>query len=62
MDEKNFEFLLYRSADEEVSVNALVKDETIWLSQKTMAELRYGKVKLKNMHNIIMIKYGMNVY
>lgn len=39
MDEKNFEFLLYSSADEEVSVNALVKDETIWLTQKAMAEL-----------------------
>lgn len=39
MDEKNFEFLLYNSADEEVSVNALVKDETIWLTQKAMAEL-----------------------
>lgn len=39
MDEKNFEFLLYSSADEEVSVNALVKDETIWLTQKVMAEL-----------------------
>lgn len=32
MDEKNFEFLMYSSADEEVSVNALVKDETIWLT------------------------------
>lgn len=39
MDEKNFEFLLYNSVDEEVSVNALVKDETIWLTQKAMAEL-----------------------
>lgn len=39
MDEKNFEFLLYSSADEKVSVNALVKDETIWLTQKAMAEL-----------------------
>lgn len=39
MNEKNFEFLLYSSADEEVSVNALVKDETIWLTQKVMAEL-----------------------
>lgn len=39
MDEKNFEFLLYSSVDEEVSVNALVKDETIWLTQKAMAEL-----------------------
>ena len=39
MNEKNFEFLRYSSADEEVSVNALVKDETIWLTQKAMAEL-----------------------
>ena len=39
MDEKKFEFLIYSSADEEVSVNALVKDETIWLTQKAMAEL-----------------------
>lgn len=40
MNEKNFEFLLYSSADEEVSVNALVKDETIWLTQKAMADLQ----------------------
>ena len=39
MDEKKFDFLIYSSADEEVSVNALVKDETIWLTQKAMAEL-----------------------
>lgn len=39
MDENKFDFLIYSSADEEVSVNALVKDETIWLTQKAMAEL-----------------------
>ena len=39
MDEKNFEFLLYNIVDEDISVNALVKDETIWLTQKSMAEL-----------------------
>ena len=27
-----FEFLLYKVDDEDVSVNALVKDETIWLT------------------------------
>ena len=37
--ENEFQFLLYKSADEEVSVNALIKDETIWLTQKAMAEL-----------------------
>lgn len=35
----NFNFLIYNSADENVSVNAVIKDETIWLSQKSMAEL-----------------------
>lgn len=34
-----FEFLVYRSVQEDVSVNAVIKDETIWLTQKAMAEL-----------------------
>lgn len=34
-----FNFLIYRSVDENLSVNALVKDDTIWLTQKAMAEL-----------------------
>ncbi len=38
MDNK-FEFLLYQSAEEDITVNAVVKDETIWLTQKAMAEL-----------------------
>ena len=36
---KDFNFLVYKSNDEDVSVNALVKDDTIWLTQKGMAEL-----------------------
>ena len=39
MDGKESIFLMYRAADEDVSVNALIKDESIWLSQKGMAEL-----------------------
>ena len=35
----DFHFLIYRSADEDISVNAVVKDETIWLTQKGMSEL-----------------------
>ena len=35
----DFNFLVYQTAQENVSVNALVKDETIWLTQKAMAEL-----------------------
>ncbi|MDD2484624.1 MAG: virulence RhuM family protein [Eubacteriales bacterium] len=34
-----FQFLIYHAADEDVSVNAVVKDETIWLTQTAMAEL-----------------------
>lgn len=36
---KDFNFLLYQSAHEDVSFNALVKDETVWLTQKAMADL-----------------------
>lgn len=32
-------FLIYHSADEDVSVNAVIKDDTVWLTQKAMAEL-----------------------
>ena len=39
MVDKQFEFLMYKSAQEEISVNALIKDETIWLTQKAMGEL-----------------------
>ena len=37
--ENDFNFLVYQTAKENVSVNAFVKDETIWLTQKAMAEL-----------------------
>ena len=36
---KDFNFLVYTSAEEDVSINALIKDDTIWLTQKGMAEL-----------------------
>ena len=35
----DFRFLMYNSPEEDVSINAVVKDETIWLTQKAMAEL-----------------------
>ena len=37
--ENDFRFLIYKSEEEDVSVGAIVKDESIWLSQKGMAEL-----------------------
>lgn len=36
---KELDFLLYNTPDDNVSVNAVLKDETIWLTQKAMAEL-----------------------
>ena len=36
---KELQFLVYRSVDEDVSIDAIVKDETVWLTQKGMAEL-----------------------
>ena len=36
---KQISYILYSSPEEDVKVMALVKDETIWLTQKAMAEL-----------------------
>lgn len=36
---EQFEFLLYKAVDEDITVNAIIKDESIWLTQKSMAEL-----------------------
>ena len=36
---KEIQFLIYRSTEEEVSIRPLLKDETVWLTQKNMAEL-----------------------
>lgn len=50
------EFMLYSYISENVSVNVVVKDETIWLTQKSMAEL-FGcstdniSLHLKNIFN-----------
>ncbi len=37
--DREFDFLIYKSAEEDVSINVLIKDETIWLNQKAMAEM-----------------------
>lgn len=39
MSEKEFQYLLYTTADNDVKVNAVIKDDTIWLTQKAMSEL-----------------------
>lgn len=37
--ENNFNFLIYQTAEEDITVNAVIKDDTVWLTQKSMAEL-----------------------
>ena len=37
--DKELDFLIYNTPEEDAVINALVKDETIWLTQKVMAEL-----------------------
>ncbi|MEG1277450.1 MAG: virulence RhuM family protein [Cellulosilyticaceae bacterium] len=37
--DKELKFLIYNTPEEDISINAVVKDETIWLTQKAMAEL-----------------------
>ena len=49
-------FILYNDISENISVNVILKDETIWLTQKSMAEL-FGcstdniSLHLKNIFN-----------
>lgn len=37
--EKEFNFLVYNAPDNDIKVNAIIKNETIWLTQKFMADL-----------------------
>lgn len=36
---KELQFLIYNTPDNNNYINAVIKDETIWLTQKAMAEL-----------------------
>lgn len=36
---KQMEMVLYRTEDDSVTVSAIIKDESIWITQKAMAEL-----------------------
>jgi len=37
--DKELNFLIYNTPEENISIKAVVRDETIWLTQKAMAEL-----------------------
>ena len=36
---KQMEMVLYRTEEDDVTISALIKDESIWITQKAMAEL-----------------------
>lgn len=50
MNKNQIEFLLYQSAKEDVHVQTVVSRETIWLTQKSMAELFGIGVSAINKH------------
>lgn len=50
MNRERFDFLIYRNGEENISVNAVVHDESIWLTQKAMSELFGVGVPAINKH------------
>ena len=47
---KQMEMVLYHSEQSDITVNAIIKDETIWITQKAMAELFGVKVPAISKH------------
>ncbi len=43
-DNKNNEIIIFKTADEKISVNVVMKGETVWLTQDKIAEL-FAKTK-----------------
>jgi len=54
MDKNEFQFLIYQSRDENISVNAFIQDETIWLTANQMAQLfvKDEKTIRKHINNV----------
>jgi len=48
--EKELKFLLYSTPQENVKIDVVIKDETIWLTQKAMAALFGVQVPAINKH------------
>ena len=45
-----FNFLIYSTPDKDIKVNAIIKNDTIWLTQKSMAELFGVQIPAINKH------------
>ena len=50
MMNKEFQFLIYSTPEENVRIDVVVKDENIWVTQKAMAELFGVKVPAISKH------------
>ncbi len=48
--EKNNQIIIYNTEDEETKIKVKMEDETVWLSQKQMAELFNKDVRTVNEH------------
>lgn len=59
---KEFQFLIYRSVQEDVSVNAVIKDDTIWLTQRSMAELFEVEIPAISKHLANIFAEGELIY
>ncbi len=44
MQNNNSDFVIFKTEDEQISVDVRFEDETVWLSQEQMANL-FGKAK-----------------
>ncbi|MCM8542873.1 MAG: virulence RhuM family protein [Lentisphaeraceae bacterium] len=58
MDENHSEFLLYETADGQFKIETRLQDETVWLTQKQMAELFGKAVSTVNEHIKNIFKEG----
>ena len=50
MADKEVQFLLYHAENEQVSVNALIKNDNIWLTQKMLATVYGVELNTINYH------------
>ena len=47
---KELQFLIYNTPQEDIKVNVVMRDETIWLTQRAMAELFGVQIPAINKH------------
>jgi hypothetical protein len=55
------EFLLYQTDDDRIRIETRMHDETVWLTQKQMAELFQKDIRRINEHllNLLYTVYGV---